>query len=112
MRTERIDRAAWKRIKARMAEPRTDNLPPYLNELLQFADGNRLEASGPRAVSFFKGRSVGPTYATLEGLDVDDWADLAGEPHIAVDETDDEFRKRVLRRFQMPRSRGALTDDP
>jgi len=91
----RIDRAAWKRIKARMAEPRTDNLPPYLKELLQFADGNRLEASGPRAVSFRKGCSVGPTVGILEQM-----ADLYDVAPQRPGETAEHFKQRCARRLQ------------
>jgi len=71
----RIDRAAWKRIKAGVAEPKTVTVfkgratgstmgvlesNPELVDELRFADGNRLKASGPRAPAF-KGRSVGPS---------------------------------------------------
>lgn len=66
----RIDRAAWQRIKARMAEPRT--------------------------VTLFKGRSVGRTTMMLENWADEFYA--MSPPRDG--ETDVEFRARVVRRWQ------------
>jgi hypothetical protein len=66
----RIDRAAWKRIKARVAEPE------------------------PRTVTFYKGRSCGYTTGLLEPM-----ADLYAVS-TRPDETDAEFRERVRQRYQ------------
>lgn len=75
MRIERIDRAAWKRIKARVAEPRTvtvfkgrsagqtvgllESEPQYLR-VLRFHSGH--------AIAFKKGRQCGNYRAARMGI--------------------------------------------
>jgi hypothetical protein len=90
----RIDRAAWRRIKARMAAP-TPSGGTIKSVTIDGRDFPVLEASASRTVSFYKGRSVGPTFGILEQM-----AEMFDVAPQRPGETDEHFKLRCASRWQ------------
>lgn len=87
----RIDRAAWKRIKERVANPgsntdRATNLASSIRSMNGISERH--------SATFFKGRSVVPTMGVLEQMT--EQFDVAEQ---RLDETAEEFRARCARRW-------------